>query len=193
MKYNIQLVGVGGQGVLLASTVLGNAAVAEGLEVAMSEVHGMAQRGGHVVSHVRLGGAHSPLVPRASADLLIGFEPAEAVRCYPYLKQGGAVVVASGEVKPVSASLGGLDYTAADMIAFLTGHAGSVYVVDGAAVCKEAGSPKALNVALLGAACETGLLGLSLQDIQSAFEERLRPALHEMNRRALFAGARAVR
>ena len=80
-----------------------------------------------------------------------------------------------------------------DMIAFLTGHAGSVYVVDGAAVCKEAGSPKALNVALLGAACETGLLGLSLQDIQSAFEERLRPALHEMNRRALFAGARAVR
>ena len=147
----------------------------------------MAQRGGHVVSHVRLGGAHSPLVPRASADLLIGFEPAEAVRCYPYLKQGGAVVVASGEVKPVSASLGGLDYTAADMIAFLTGHAGSVYVVDGAAVCKEAGS------ALLGAACETGLLGLSLQDIQSAFEERLRPALHEMNRRALFAGARAVR
>ncbi len=70
----------------------------------------------------------------------------------------------------MSASLGGLDYTAADMIAFLTGHAGSVYVVDGAAVCKEAGSPKALNVALLGAACETGLLGLSLQDIQSAFE-----------------------
>ena len=193
MQVNCILTGVGGQGTVLAAQLIAGAAMRRGIPVRTAETIGMAQRGGHVVSHVRLGGAHSPLVPRASADLLIGFEPAEAVRCYPYLKQGGAVVVASGEVKPVSASLGGLDYTAADMIAFLTGHAGSVYVVDGAAVCKEAGSPKALNVALLGAACETGLLGLSLQDIQSAFEERLRPALHEMNRRALFAGAWAVR
>ena len=93
----------------------------------------------------------------------------------------------------MSASLGGVDYTAADMIAFLSERAGNVVVVDGDAVCKEAGSPKVLNMALLGAACETGLLGLSLQDIQNAFEARLRPALHEMNRRALFAGARAVR
>ena len=76
----------------------------------------------------------------------------------------------------MSASLGGVDYTAADMIAYLSERAGNLVVVDGDAVCKEAGSPKVLNMALLGAACETGLLGLSLQDIQNAFEARLRPA-----------------
>ena len=81
VKYNVQLVGVGGQGVLLASMVIGNAALIEGLEVATSEVHGMAQRGGSVMCSVRLGNdILSPLIPKGSADLLVGFEPAETLR-----------------------------------------------------------------------------------------------------------------
>lgn len=89
MQVNCILTGVGGQGTVLAAQLIAGAAMRRGIPVRTAETIGMAQRGGHVVSHVRLGGAYSPLVPRASADLLIGFEPAEAVRCYPYLKQGG--------------------------------------------------------------------------------------------------------
>ena len=100
MQVNCILTGVGGQGTVLAAQLIAGAAMRRGIPVRTAETIGMAQRGGHVVSHVRLGGAYSPLVPRASADLLIGFEPAEAVRCYPYLKQGGAVVVAAKAVKP---------------------------------------------------------------------------------------------
>lgn len=93
---NILLCGVGGQGTVLASKLIAYAAMKQGLAVRTSETIGMAQRGGCVVSHVRIGRMiDSPLVPRGSADLLLGFEPGETVRCLPYLRQGGTVIVSS--------------------------------------------------------------------------------------------------
>ena len=106
------LCGVGGQGTVLASKLLAYAYMQQGKSVRTAETIGMAQRGGCVVSHVRAGAEiHSPLIPKGKADVMIAFEPAEAVRCLPFLKQGGTVVVNQKAVKPVTASLSGLAYT----------------------------------------------------------------------------------
>ena len=102
---NIMIVGVGGQGTLLTSRILGGITVEAGYDVKLSEVHGMAQRGGSVTSHVRIGEAYSPLIPYGTADMILAFEPAEAVRNLIYLKKGGIVIVNSVPVKPVTESL----------------------------------------------------------------------------------------
>ena len=105
MMKSFILAGVGGQGTVLASKLIAKAAMARGECVRTAETIGMAQRGGSVVSHVRVGASHSPMVPLGGADAVIGFEPAEAVRALPYLKAGGTVVCATSAVKPVTASL----------------------------------------------------------------------------------------
>ena len=103
---DILLAGVGGQGTVLAAKVLAQAAQNKGWQVRTAETIGMAQRGGSVVSHVRIGeGAYSPLIAKGCADAIIAFEPAEAVRAFPYLKKGGSVTVSSSPVKPVTDSL----------------------------------------------------------------------------------------
>jgi len=108
MKTNILLCGVGGQGTILASKLIAEAAMRRGFAVRTAETIGMAQRGGCVASHVRIGHEiHSPLIPNASADLIIGFEPAEAIRALPYLKKDGAVVASRKRIQPVTAALGG--------------------------------------------------------------------------------------
>ena len=105
---NCLLAGVGGQGTVLASKLIAQSAMNRGLNARTAETIGMAQRGGCVVSHVRGGKKiHSPLIPQHKADLIIGFEPAEAVRCLPYLKEGGAVIASIKAVKPVTATLAG--------------------------------------------------------------------------------------
>ena len=115
---NLLLAGVGGQGTVLASKLLAQAAMAQGLQARTAETIGMAQRGGCVVSHVRIGEeAYSPLIPYGQADLILGFEPAEAVRNLPYLKDGGIVVAAKKAIKPVTASLSGSGYEAGPMLA----------------------------------------------------------------------------
>ena len=108
MTTNILLCGVGGQGTVLASKLIAEAAMRRGFAVRTAETIGMAQRGGCVASHVRIGHEiHSPLIPNASADLIIGFEPAEAIRALPYLKKDGAVVASRKRIQPVTAALGG--------------------------------------------------------------------------------------
>ena len=180
MNVSIMLSGVGGQGTILASKLIAQAAMEKGLSARTAETIGMAQRGGCVVSHVRIG-----------EDLILGFEPAEAVRCLPYLKEGGAVVVSAKEVKPVTAALGGTDYRAQDMLDFLRQKVGNVVVVDTEAICRECGSAKVLNTALLGAAAATGKLGLTPEEIEGALKKRLPEKLIPMNLQALRAGAQA--
>ena len=108
MSTNIVLCGVGGQGTVLASKLIATAAMGRGIPVKTAETIGMAQRGGSVFSHVRVGdGAASPLVGRGTADVIVAFEPAEAVRQLPFLRRGGAVVVSNRPVVPVSAMTGG--------------------------------------------------------------------------------------
>ncbi|MDD6032957.1 MAG: indolepyruvate oxidoreductase subunit beta [Oscillospiraceae bacterium] len=191
---NCLLCGVGGQGTVLASKLIAQSAMDQGCEARTAETIGMAQRGGCVVSHVRVGEEiHSPLIPKGQADLLIAFEPAEAVRCLPYLKADGTVVTAAKAIQPVTASLGGMDYRAENMLAFLESHVSRLIQVDGDAVCAACGSPKVLNVALLGAAIASGALGVTLEQMEETIAQRVNPRFIELNRKALALGAESVK
>ena len=191
MNTSIILCGVGGQGTVLASKLIAASAMARGIPVMSAETIGMAQKGGSVSSHIRLGeGLFIPMVPLGGADLLIGFEPAEAVRMLPYLASDGAVVVNQAPVKPVSAVLSGSSYEGPEMIAFLKRRAANVTVVDCSAACREIGSPKVANMVLLGAAVATGRLPVALGDIKAALASRTNPKFLDLNLKALeYAGA----
>lgn len=189
---NCILAGVGGQGTVLASKLIAQAGLSSGQMVRTAETIGMAQRGGCVVSHVRTGKhINSPLVPVGQADIIIGFEPAEAVRNLPYLKKGGTAVVARKAVRPVTASLTGSSYDGSDMIAYLSQNVEHLILVDGEAICQEIGSPKVLNIALLGAALEA--LGIDVEEMESVIRASVRPQFVEMNLKALHAGMNAAR
>ncbi|WP_245574341.1 indolepyruvate oxidoreductase subunit beta [Desulfovirgula thermocuniculi] len=148
-RLDMLLVGVGGQGTILASQIIGRAALAAGYDVKMSEVHGMAQRGGSVVTHVRLGRTVcSPLVARGDADVILAFEQLEALRWLPYLKPGGTLIASSQIVPPVTV-LAGLARCPDDVPSYLYRHARTLEVdaLDRARAC---GNPRAANVVLLG-------------------------------------------
>jgi indolepyruvate ferredoxin oxidoreductase beta subunit len=187
---NILLAGVGGQGTVLASRLLAQCGIDRGIPAHTAETIGMAQRGGSVVSHVRIGtDMFSPLIPKGTADLLIGFEPAETVRCLDYLKPGGIVVVSSRPIRPTTAILSGKGYEASDMLEFLKGNSGRLVVVDAAALT-EAGLPAhALNIALLGAASAAGVLGFSAEDISGSLRKLIPEKHHAANMQALRLGA----
>ncbi|MGN1250117.1 MAG: indolepyruvate oxidoreductase subunit beta [Candidatus Spyradocola sp.] len=192
MTMNCILAGVGGQGTVLASKLIAQAGLSSGQMVRTAETIGMAQRGGCVVSHVRTGKhIDSPLVPIGQADIIIGFEPAEAVRNLPYLKKGGTAVVARKAVRPVTASLTGSSYDGSDMLAYLSQNVEHLILVDGESICQEIGSPKVLNIALLGAAL--GALGISAEQMESVIRGSVRPQFIDMNLKALHAGMNAAR
>ena len=186
MRKNIVLCGVGGQGTVLASRLISAAAMAKGVPVMSAETIGMAQRGGSVFSHLRLGeGVYSPMIARGEADLILAFEPGEAVRMLPYLKAGGQVVVSSRPVMPVTATLSGASYSAEEMIRFLKAHVENLMVVDAEKALKDVGSPKVLNLILLGAALQSGALGLTPDEIKAAVLEKIPEKFHALNFRAL--------
>jgi indolepyruvate ferredoxin oxidoreductase beta subunit len=186
MKKNIILCGVGGQGTILASRLIAAAAMAKDLPIRTAETIGMAQRGGSVFSHVRIGeGVSSPLIAKGEADLIIGFEPGETVRQLPYLKKGGAVVVSRKPVMPVSAMIGQSAYHADEMIEYLKKNTENLTLVDADKAEKELGSSKSLNVVLLGAAIKSGELGLAQEDLEEAIREKVAKRFVEMNLKAL--------
>ncbi len=184
MAKNIIICGVGGQGTVLAAKILSQAAITNGERVLSAETIGMAQRGGSVVSHIRIGeDVFSPLVPQGQADVLIAFEAAEAVRNIAYLKQGGSVIVNKKVVQPVTASLSGKVFSEDDMISYLEKIAGKVIAVDTDQACKELGSSKVVNIVLLGAASKTGLI--NKEDLKAALKLLVKPEFYELNLRAL--------
>lgn len=186
MNKNIVLCGVGGQGTVLASKLIAAAAMKKGIPVMSAETIGMAQRGGSVFSHIRLGkNLYSPMIAKGTADLIIGFEPGETVRMLPYLKEGGQVIVSRRAIMPVTATLSGTDYKGEEMIAYLEKRVENLLVVDTEKACEELGSAKVLNILLLGAAIQSGVLGLTEKEIQDAIRERLPEKFHELNFRAL--------
>ena len=190
MSTSTLLCGVGGQGTVLASRLIAFAAMRKGEKARTAETIGMSQRGGCVVSHVRTGEeVFSPLIPEGGADVIIGFEPNEAVRCIKYLKQGGIVAVSSKSVQPVTASLTGKSFDSAEMISFLQHHAAKVIVVDTDKVCAELGSTKVMNTILLGAAAASGMLGFTVEEIIDAIKERVPEKFHALNIAAVKAGA----
>lgn len=193
MSRNCLLCGVGGQGVVLASRLIAYAAMEQGDFVRTTETIGMAQRGGSVVSHVRAGEeVHSPLIPAGGADVILAFEPGEAVRCLPYLKEGGLVITNSRIVKPVTASLGGSSYSGGEMLDYLKKKAGQVIVVDGDEICRRAGSAKVLNVALLGAAAKSGALGISMDEMLEAVRKNVKEKYIALNEKAMKLGGEQV-
>lgn len=193
MNRNCLLCGVGGQGTVLAAKLLADAAISKGAEVKTTETIGMAQRGGSVVSHVRIGeDIHSPLMPMNSADIIIGFEPGEVVRNIAYLKKDGVVIVSPKAVKPVTASLTDSTYDGPEMIEYLKKNVNKVIVVDGESICKECGSLKVLNVALLGASIATGKVDITIDEIKEALLKRLPEKVHKLNIKALELGAKII-
>ena len=186
MLKNIILCGVGGQGTVLASRLISAAAMARSIPVMSAETIGMAQRGGSVFSHLRMGeGIYSPMIARGEADLIIGFEPGEAVRLLPFLKPGGQMIVSDRAVMPVTASLSGTEYRAQDMLDYLSAHVADLRVIDAERAMREIGSPKVLNLILLGAAVRGGALGLDEADLEAAVRSRIPQKFHELNLRAL--------
>lgn len=146
---NIMIVGVGGQGTLLASRILGNACLSEGYDVKLSEVHGMSQRGGSVVTYVRYGSeVHSPIIEKGGADIILAFELLEAQRALPYLKNGGRMIVNSQEIAPMPVITGACAYPQG-LNEKLCKEADAI-VVDAANIAKKAGNIKAVNVVLIG-------------------------------------------
>lgn len=190
-RKDILLCGVGGQGTVLASKILARCAIKRGESAHTAETIGMAQRGGSVTSHVRIGEANSPLIPMGGADAIIAFEPAEAVRAIGYLKKGGAVVVNTAAVKPVTDTLSSSGYTPEIMLDYLKKLSVRVVFVDGEAIALECGSPRVVNMALLGAAAATGEIGITMEEIVSIVAT-LAPKFREANLKALEMGAAAA-
>ena len=183
MSKNIIICGVGGQGTILAAKVLSQAAISKGERVLSAETIGMAQRGGSVVSHVRIGDAFSPLVPQGQADVLIAFEAAEAVRNIDFLKPDGTVIVNKKIVQPVTASLSGKAFDEKEMIAYLQKRAAKVVAVDTDQACMELGSSRVVNMVLLGAASRSGII--PVEELKTAIKQLVKPDFYELNVRAV--------
>ena len=190
MDKNILIVGVGGQGTLLASVLLGNLALDKGYDVKLSEVHGMSQRGGDVVTHVKISDNKvcSPLIEKGEADIIIGFEKLEAYRWLPQLKKGGAMFVNSQEIFPMPVVMGQAEYPE-DIDGQLAETAGTVKEFDALDVAATCGSTKAVNVVLLGAASEA--LPFSEDEWMKVIEENVKPKFVELNKKAFTMGQRA--
>ena len=147
---NVMIVGVGGQGSLLASKLLGRLIVDEGYDVKVSEVHGMSQRGGSVVTYVRFGDrVYSPLITEGEADYIISFEKLEAARWAPCLRPGGRIIVNTQEIDPMPVITGAVQYPQ-DLIAKLEAKGAQVDAMDCLTLAEQAGSSKAVNIVLMG-------------------------------------------
>ena len=158
---NIVLCGVGGQGTVLASKLLAAAAMSKDIPVMSAETIGMAQRGGSVFSHLRMGNdLYSPMIETGTADLIIGFEPG-------------------------TATLSGFDYDAPQMLDYLKANVPNLTFVNADQACSDIGSSKVLNMVLLGAAIRTGVLDFTISEIESIMKQTLPEKFHEMNLRAL--------
>ena len=189
--YSCLLCGVGGQGTVLASRLMAQAAMEKGYFARTAETIGMAQRGGCVVSHVRVaeGDIASSLIPVGGADVLVGFEPGEAVRCLKYLKPDGLAVVCKTPVAPVMASLKGDEYDADAMMEYLKANAKHLIVLDAEEIVRVCGTMRALNVALLGAVAASGKMPLTMEEAENALRKKIKPELLEINLTALKYGA----
>lgn len=187
---NILIVGVGGQGTLLASVLLGKIALEEGYDVKLAEVHGMAQRGGSVVTHVRISEneVRSPLIEEGGADVIIAFEELEAYRWISYLKKGGAIFVNAQQIKPMPVIMGQAEYPS-DIIGFLRQNAEKVTALDALGMAADCGSVKAVNTVLLGAMARE--LPFSKETWIRQIESTVKPKFIELNKEAFEKGYQA--
>ena len=185
---SIMIVGVGGQGTLLASKLLGNVLLGAGYDVKLSEVHGMSQRGGSVVTYVRYGDkVYSPIVDRGEADYILSFEILESARWISYLKKGGKLITNTQKTWPMPVITGAVPYPE-NIVENLSAMV-DVQAVDALALAAEAGSPKAVNVVLIGVLSRQ--MDIPEEAWLKAIDETVPPKFREMNRQAFMLGRNA--
>lgn len=194
-QVDIVLSGVGGQGILTLASIIGTAAVIEGYDVKVAEVHGMAQRGGSVICYVKLGKkVSSPLVMEGSADMIISLELSETLRALQYLKPKGVVVVNSNALPPPISMILGFQYPSLEaVLEELKNFAEDVYVVDAHEIARSVGSPQSANMVILGSAWATGGLALSKEAILKAMSKTFKEYAAKLNHKAFEEGAKVVK
>ena len=187
---NIMIVGVGGQGTLLASKMLGYVLLQQGYDVKVSEVHGMSQRGGSVVTYVRYGKrGYSPVIDKGEADVIISFEKLEAARWLEFLKKDGTIITNTQEVEPMPVITGAAAYPE-NLIEKMQAAGAKVDAKDFLSIAQEAGSAKAVNIALMGR-LSTYFSEISDEQWQDAIEKIVPPKFLDLNRKAFEAGRNA--
>lgn len=188
------IVAVGGQGNLLASKVLGEAALISGVPVRMSEIHGMAQRGGVVESAIVFGDAKSSIISDGEADILLGFEPAETLRAINRCSKKTMVITNTATLPPFTVGIGKGNYPEVEEIkTLLAAKTAGLVALDAMALAREAGSPMSVNIVLLGALIQTGALGFTKENVIEAIRRRTKPAFLEKNLKAFDLGMEAAK
>ena len=183
---NVMIVGVGGQGSLLASKLLGRLLIDEGYDVKVSEVHGMSQRGGSVVTYVRFGEkVYSPIITEGEADFIISFEKLEAARYAKYLNKEGLIVVNTQQIDPMPVIIGAAEYPV-DVLDELKAKGLKVEALDALSLAEQAGSSKAVNIVLMGNVAKK--FGISYDKWITAIENTVAPKFVEMNKKAFDLG-----
>lgn len=184
---NIMIVGVGGQGTLLASKLLGAVLLKQNYDVKVSEVHGMSQRGGSVVTYVRFGEkVYSPIIDEGEADVIISFEQLEAARWLSYLKKGGQIIVNLQKIDPMPVIIGAAEYPE-NIIEKMEATGARVDAVDFLSIANEAGSSKAVNIALMGR-LSNYFPEIPLEAWEEAMTEIVPPKFLELNKKAFMLG-----
>jgi indolepyruvate ferredoxin oxidoreductase beta subunit len=189
-EFNILITGVGGQGVILMSELLGKAAIKDGLRVRGSEILGMAVRGGSVTSVIRLGDeVYGPLIPMGKCDVLIGMEPSEALRNIVYLSKSSLAIVNTTVTIPATVSIGESKYPSLEEILKKLGEAaGKVITLDATQIAQEAGSSLATNIVMLGALFGTKKLPIGIETIKKSIQMRFPPPTAPLNIKAFALG-----
>ena len=183
---NIMIVGVGGQGTLLASKLLGQLLLDEGYDVKVSELHGMSQRGGSVVTYVKYGETvYAPVIGEGEADFIVSFEKLEAARYAPFLKKGGRIVVNTQEIDPMPVIIGAATYPE-NVLSELTEKGVRVEAMDALSLAETAGSAKAVNIVLMGRVAKD--FGIPYEKWIAAIENTVAPKFIEMNKKAFDLG-----
>ncbi len=186
MTKNIMIVGVGGQGSLLASKMLGRLLLTQGYDVKVSEVHGMSQRGGSVVTYVRYGEhVYSPIIDQGEADMIISFEQLEAARWLSYLKEGGKIVTSTQQIDPMPVITGAAQYPD-HLIEKMQAANADVDAIDALRLAEKAGSSKAVNIVLMGRVSR--YFDFPLEAWQQALIECVPPKFLELNQKAFAMG-----
>ncbi len=183
---NVMIVGVGGQGSLLASKLLGKLLVSEGYDVKVSEVHGMSQRGGSVVTYVRFGDkVYSPVVEQGEADFIVSFEKLEAARYAPYLAKNGRIITNTQQIDPMPVITGATEYPEA-VLDELTAAGAAVDSLDALTLAEQAGTAKAVNIVLIGRLAK--YFDIAYDKWISAIESTVNPKFVEVNKKAFNLG-----
>ncbi len=184
-EFNVMVVGVGGQGTLLTSRIIGKTALNAGYDVKLSEVHGMAQRGGSVVTFVRYGEkVNEPVVEEGCADIIIAFERLEALRYAHFLKKDGVIVVNDCRIDPMTVVIGASTYPENIIETLQKDH--KVYTIDGVSIAKELGNSKVLNSVVLGLSAK--YIGFSKEEWLDVLKSTVPPKTIELNEKAFLRG-----